>query len=275
MSTLEQEAQLLQGTARQLKFCQLHVLQTYEKFHLITYIHTYIHPFNGPLSGTTRVSRYQKGKTNLDFIEGRDREWQWHLLGRMQVCTSLQTDNHPAPHQSVFLQTGCPSCRPTNSVKALQALIKLADIDSWHLFAKIYFTSLIRWCSAAVLARSYARPFYLNSDLLQTDRQTDTDRHATTAYTVPLERQNECATRIFAAASYEYWLMAVVVGFHCDVISCGLARRGVRRGVARSRPAAAAESGLGTRSIWPLSSIEDNYSSFQTTQPAILNLSDY
>ena len=26
--------------------------------------HTHTHPFNGPLSGTTRVSRYQKGKTN-------------------------------------------------------------------------------------------------------------------------------------------------------------------------------------------------------------------
>jgi len=34
------------------------------------------HPFNGPLSGTTRVSRYQKGKTNLDFTEARDSEWQ-------------------------------------------------------------------------------------------------------------------------------------------------------------------------------------------------------
>ena len=27
----------------------------------------------------------------------------------------------PAPHRSVFLQAGCPSCRPTNSVKALKA----------------------------------------------------------------------------------------------------------------------------------------------------------
>jgi len=27
--------------------------------------------FNGPLSGTTQVSRYQKGKTNLDFTEAR------------------------------------------------------------------------------------------------------------------------------------------------------------------------------------------------------------
>ena len=40
-----------------------------------------------PLSGTTRVSRYQKGKTNLDFTEARDSELQWHQLGHMQVCT--------------------------------------------------------------------------------------------------------------------------------------------------------------------------------------------
>jgi len=46
------------------------------------------------LSRTTRVSWYQKGKTNLDFTEARDSEWQWHQLGHKQVCTSLQTDNH-------------------------------------------------------------------------------------------------------------------------------------------------------------------------------------
>jgi len=40
------------------------------------------------------VSQYQKGKTNLDFTEARDNKWQWHQLGRMQVCTLLQTDNH-------------------------------------------------------------------------------------------------------------------------------------------------------------------------------------
>jgi len=40
------------------------------------------------------VSQYQKGKTNLDFTEARDSEWQWHQLGYMKVCTSLQTDNH-------------------------------------------------------------------------------------------------------------------------------------------------------------------------------------
>ena len=66
-------------------------------------LHTHTHPFNGPFSGTTRVSRYQKGKTNLDFTEARDSEWQWHQLGHMQVCTSLQTDNHASiPPLSFF-----------------------------------------------------------------------------------------------------------------------------------------------------------------------------
>jgi len=58
------------------------------------------------------VSQYQQGKTNLDFTEARDSEWQWQQLGHMQVCTSLQTDNH----------TSTPSSgSPTNSVKALKA----------------------------------------------------------------------------------------------------------------------------------------------------------
>jgi len=51
--------------------------------------HTHTHPFNSPFSGTTRVSRYQKGKTYLDFTEARDSEWQWHPLGHMQVCAYL------------------------------------------------------------------------------------------------------------------------------------------------------------------------------------------
>jgi len=70
------------------------------------------------------VSLYQKGKTSLDFGEARDNEWQWHQLGYMQVCTSLQTDNHASTPPLIFLQAGCPSCHPTNSVnvKALKAV---------------------------------------------------------------------------------------------------------------------------------------------------------
>jgi len=69
------------------------------------------------------VSLYQKGKTDLDFTEARDSEWQWHQLGRMQVCTSLQTDNHATDASTplLFFTGRMPSCRPTNSVKALKA----------------------------------------------------------------------------------------------------------------------------------------------------------
>jgi len=78
------------------------------------------------------VNRYQKGKTNLDFTEARDSEWQWHQLGHMQVCTSLQTDNHASTPPLSFLQAECPSCRPTNSVKALKAnlLWQISDITN-------------------------------------------------------------------------------------------------------------------------------------------------
>jgi len=89
--------------------------------HTHTHTHTHTHKFNGFFSGTTQVSRYQKVKTNLDFTEAGDSEWQWHQLGHMQVCISLQTDNHANTPLLSFLQAGCPSCRPTNSVKALKA----------------------------------------------------------------------------------------------------------------------------------------------------------
>jgi len=69
-----------------------------------------------PFSETTWVSRYQKGKTNLDFTEARDSEWQWHLLGHMQVCTSLQTDNHASnPPLSFYRPHALPATQPTAS----------------------------------------------------------------------------------------------------------------------------------------------------------------
>ena len=83
--------------------------------------HTHTPPFNGPFSGTTQVGRYQKGKTNLDLLK------QETVSGsgiRWAICKSAPRSRQitmPAPHYSVFLQAGCPSCRPTNSVKALKA----------------------------------------------------------------------------------------------------------------------------------------------------------
>ena len=62
------------------------------------------------------MSRYQKGKTNLDFTEARGSEWQWHHLGHMQVCISLQTDNHASTPPLVFYRPDAlPATQPTVS----------------------------------------------------------------------------------------------------------------------------------------------------------------
>ena len=92
--------------------------------------------FNGPLSGTTQVTRCQKGKTNLDFTEASDSEWQWHQVGHMQVCTSLQTDNHASTPPLRFLQAGCLSCRPTNSVRALKAQRSVYQYSKYNQLTK-------------------------------------------------------------------------------------------------------------------------------------------
>ena len=75
-----------------------------------THTHTCTHQFNGPLSGTTRVSQYQKGRTNMkqETVSGS---------GHMQVCISLQTDNHAStPPLSFFYRTDAlPAAQPTAS----------------------------------------------------------------------------------------------------------------------------------------------------------------
>jgi len=58
------------------------------------------------------MSQYQKSKTNLGFTEARDSEWQWHQLGLMQVCTSLQTDNH---RSDFYSPAALPAAQPTAS----------------------------------------------------------------------------------------------------------------------------------------------------------------
>jgi len=58
------------------------------------------------------VSQYQKGKTNLDFTEARDSEWQWHPLGHMQVCTSLQADNDASTPPLSFFTGRMPFLPP-------------------------------------------------------------------------------------------------------------------------------------------------------------------
>jgi len=69
---------------------------------------------------TTQVSQYQKNKTNLDFTEARDREWQWHQLGHMQVCTSLLTDNHASTPPLGFFTGRTPFLPPNHQCQSTE-----------------------------------------------------------------------------------------------------------------------------------------------------------
>jgi len=82
-------------------------------------IEAHTHMFNGPLSGTTRVSRYQKGETNLDFTEARDSGISWVICKSAPRSRQITT---PAPHRSVFYRLDAlPAAQPTVSQQALKA----------------------------------------------------------------------------------------------------------------------------------------------------------
>jgi len=74
-------------------------MDIFQNYRVSHYTHTRL---TAVFSGTTRVSHYQKGKTNLDFSEARDSVWQWHQLGHIQACTSFQTDNHASTPPQFF-----------------------------------------------------------------------------------------------------------------------------------------------------------------------------
>jgi len=73
------------------------------------------HTSNGPLSGTTRVSRYQKGKPIWMLLKQEtvsSSGISWAICKSAPRCRQITT---PTPHHSVFLQAGCPSYHPINS----------------------------------------------------------------------------------------------------------------------------------------------------------------
>ena len=103
-------------------------------------MHVSTHTFIGPLSGTNRVSRYQKDKTRLDFTEARDSEWQWHQLGHIQVCTSLH---------SVFYRP-MPSLPPNQQCQSTEGIITVTTViqmkcntGSKHAFIGLHHMKII------------------------------------------------------------------------------------------------------------------------------------
>jgi len=105
---------------------------------LTNYTHTHTHPFNGPLSGTTQVSQYQKGKTNLDFTEARDSGIRWAICNSALRSRQITT---PEPHRSVFYRLDAlPAAQPTVS-KHWRQLINFSKITYLHWTYNYVITS--------------------------------------------------------------------------------------------------------------------------------------
>ena len=87
--------------------------RTLDIFIALTHTYTYLTALFPGLAGWAGT---RKVKTNLDFTEAKDSECQWHQLGHMQICTSLQTDNHAStPPLSFYRPDALPAVQPTAS----------------------------------------------------------------------------------------------------------------------------------------------------------------
>jgi len=92
-----------------------------------------------------RTLAHRAVKTNLDFTEARDSGSgiSWAIC-KSAPCSRQTTS--PTPHHSVFLQTGCPSCRKTNSIKALKAkqMFKYRKIKQKIILTALFvFTQIV------------------------------------------------------------------------------------------------------------------------------------
>jgi len=67
------------------------------------------------------VSQYQKGKPIWILLK-QETEWQWHQLGCMQVCTSLQTDNHASTPPLSFFTGRMPFLPPNQQRQSTEGM---------------------------------------------------------------------------------------------------------------------------------------------------------
>jgi len=91
------------------------------------------------------VSQYQIGKTNLDFTEARDSEWQWDQLDHQQNSSLTLL---------IKLSFGCKpkarNCVTTASFNMLEAAECFSGLWLWDVRRRTLLgnTSLIRTCRA-------------------------------------------------------------------------------------------------------------------------------
>jgi len=97
-----------------------HLQQKATPLHSTLLLLLLLHTFNGPLSGTTQVSRYQKGKTNLGFTEVRGSGISW------AICKSAPRSRQPRQHPATQVFTGrMPFLMPNQQRQSTEGILVL------------------------------------------------------------------------------------------------------------------------------------------------------
>ena len=104
------------------------------------YRHTHTHTrLTALCAGLPRWAGTGKVKTNLDFTEARDSEWQWHQLSHMQVCTSLQTDNHANTPLLSFFTGRMPFLLSNQQRQSTEGKLYIVTTDNTRLIDWLRF----------------------------------------------------------------------------------------------------------------------------------------
>ena len=129
------------------------------------------------------------------------------------ICKSAPSSRQtttPAPHRSVILQAGCPSCHPTNSIKALKA--KRQVLANWWWFKpRLYFALVLITTSTSCASHQ------LGHKLLWTDMCYGREcwcKGATAARTV--------GSRAVLLEESSYWWCTTAHPHHWHAIVCAL-----------------------------------------------------
>ena len=82
-------------------------------------------------------------------------KWWWHL--ELKSCKALVKASPPTYQHPVFLQAGCPSCHPTNNVKALKrkyhtpwTCLPQTQLEVFQLCSLTTISSWLPWGTVAM-----------------------------------------------------------------------------------------------------------------------------
>ena len=126
------------------------------------------------------------------------------------ICKSASRSRQittPATHRSVFLQAGCPFCRPTNSVNAIIYNALIIERRRYH---KIIYCTYKTRRSSCVAVRSRRSTYSARSENIWTTR-----RFAISSYRTP----SRCSTNLptFEWARCQLYLLVLCAAAHATV----------------------------------------------------------